>query len=1063
MNYIKTATNRARTTISVFVVVMLIGFFSYRSIPVELNPDVTVPVIITTIIHQGISPEDAERLLARPTEIELKNVEGITQIRSFSNEGAATIITEFDVSFDPNLALQDIRSALDRAKARFPSATEEPFIQEVSAASMPVVQIAISGENVPERTLLNVAQELQREIENLPEILSADRIGAREELLEAIIDPARLEMYGITNSQVVQAVSNNNRLIPAGTLNTGQGSFAVKLPGLIETAQDLYELPIAATEDGVLVLSDIAEIRRTFKDAERFAYANGQRAISLDVQKRKGANLIQAMDNIDDIVNIMRDRVPPAVEISYLNNTIPLVIEQVSGLQGNMATAMVLVLIVVIATVGVRSGILVALSVPFSFFFAFIIISALGFTYNFMVIFGLLLGLGMLIDGSIVMIEFADRKMAEGYNRRDAYQEAVNRMFWPILASTSTTLAAFLPMMFWPGVAGEFMRYLPITVFAVLVGALIYALLFAPTLGALFGRASSNVEGADQLRRLETEDPQKLGGITGAYARMLNVAVRMPGVVFLASVATLISIIMAYGTFGKGVEFFTSVEPSQTQIRVFARGNLSPEEVRDIVLDVEARVRDIGHYKNIVTQTGAGRSLGGGMGAAPDLIGTIFLEFTDRRDRDFDGFELENRYRQAIADLPGITAEVVTPEAGPPVGKELQIEFYGEDLRSIIAEAQRVREHMSNNMEGLIDIDDTTPVPGIEWQITVDRARAAMSGANITEIGSAIQLLTTGVMMGDFRPDDSEEEVEIRVRYPREYRGVGEIDNIRINTASGLIPISGFITREALPSVSSIQRVDSARVIYVRANPAPGVLTDNKVQELRQWLLENPTPPGVNYRFRGANEEQEESFAFLLQAFLLALSLMAILLVTQFNSYYQAVLILSSVLLSTSGVLLGLLITGQTFSVILTGIGIVALAGIIVNNNIVLIDTFNHIRRANPSWPTTDVIVQTGAQRLRPVFLTTFTTGCGLLPLAMHVSVDLINAEIESGGPITSQWVSLASAIVFGLSFGTILTLIVTPAMLALPEKLRGHIRRIGAVVRRKGGGTSGSGTQLAN
>ncbi|HBN16328.1 MAG TPA: acriflavin resistance protein [Pseudohongiella sp.] len=1040
MRYIKSAVSRSRTTLSIFVVILLAGLASYRSIPVELNPDVTVPVIITTIIFPGISPEDSERLLVRPTEIELKNVEGITEIRSFANEGTATIITEFDVSFNPDLAVQDIRTAVDRAKARFPAETEEPIIQEVSAATVPVVQIAIGGTGDSERVLLQIAQDLQRDIENLPEILSADMIGAREELLEVIVDPAKLETYGITNQQLVQAVSSNNRLIPAGTLNTGSGSFSIKVPGLIETANDLFELPVAANEDGVVVLSDLAEVRRTFKDAERFAYANGEQSISLDVQKRKGANLIQAMDNIDALVRDLRAQIPPAVEITYLNNTIPLVIEQNSGLQGNMATAMVLVLVVVIAAVGVRSGILVALAVPFSFFFAFIVISMLGFTYNFMVIFGLLLGLGMLIDGAIVMVEYADRKMAEGYARSDAFQEAVSRMFWPIMASTGTTLAAFLPLMFWPGVAGEFMGYLPVTVFAVLVGSLLYALIFAPTIGSLIGSQTVKMQGANQLSQLEDVKPEKLGGVVGVYAAVLRTAVKFPGLVTLGSVFTLVAIIVSYGMFGRGVEFFTSVEPAQTQVQIFARGNYSPEEIRDIVLDVEDRIKNVGYYKSIVTQSGAGRSMGGGMGAAPDLIGTIFLEFTDRRDRDVNGFEVEDLYRQAIQGIPGVRAEINTPEQGPPVGKELQIEFYGEDLRTIIAEARRVRDFIENEVTGLIDIDDTTPVPGIEWEITVDRARAAMSGASMTEIGTAIQLLTNGVMMGDYRPDDSEEEVEIRVRYPREYRGIEQIDNIRINTMDGLVPISSFIQREALPGVSSIQRVDGNRVIYVRANPAPGVVTDNKLQEIRQWLQENPLAPGVNYVFRGANEEQEESFAFLMVAFSLALALMAVLLVTQFNSFYQAVLILSSVLLSTAGVLLGLLTTGQTFSVILTGVGIVSLAGIIVNNNIVLIDTFNYLRERHKDWHIREVIVQTGVQRLRPVFLTTFTTGCGLLPLAAHVSFDLIGAEIEIGGPITSQWVKLANAIVFGLSFATILTLIVTPAMLALPDSLRSKI-----------------------
>ncbi|NQV70288.1 MAG: efflux RND transporter permease subunit [Pseudohongiella sp.] len=1039
-NYIDAAISRARTTLSIFVAVMLTGFACYLAIPVELNPDVEVPIIITTIIHEGISPEDAERLLAKPAELELKSLDGISQISSFSSENAATIITEFDISFESQFALSEVREAINRAKARFPQDTEEPLIQEVSAATLPVVQIAIGGVGVPERVLLQVAENLQREIEILPSILEAIMVGNREQLLEAVIDPAKLETYGIPNSAIVQTVMGNNRLIAAGQVDTGQGSFSVKVPGLIETAEDLFNLPLASNDLGVITVSDIADVRRTFKDATRYSYANGSASISLNVMKRKGANLVQAMEQIDAVVEEIRPSLPPSVSISYINNTAPLVIEQNMGLQGNMATAMVLVLIVVIASVGVRSGLLVTLAVPFSFFFAFIIIRLLGFTYNFMVMFGLLLGLGMLIDGAIVLVEYADRKMAEGLNAHEAYRAAVQRMFWPILASTATTLAAFLPIMFWPGVSGQFMSYLPITVFAVLVGSLFYALLFAPTIGALIGKSSA----ADQtyLRDLEEGDPLKTGGATAVYARVLNFAVRAPITVFFLSIASLVAIVAAYGQYGKGVEFFTGVEPSQTQVQVFARGNFSPAELRDIMLDVEGRIREVGHFKGIVTQSGSGQQMSGTGQTAPDIIGSIFIEMTDRRDRDLDGFEVENRYREAIANLPGARAEVVTIEQGPPVGKAVQLELSGEDLDLLFSEAGRIHSYMETGMTGFIDIDDTAPVPGIQWEIQVDRARAAMFGASMTEIGTAIQLMTNGVFMGDYRPSDSEEEVDIRVRYPAEYRGLEQIDTLRINTANGLVPLSSFITREAKPAVSSIQRVDGDRVVYVRANPAAGIVADNKVRELELYLEENPPPAGINYQFRGANEEQEQSAAFLSQAFSLALALMAILLVTQFNSYYQALLILSSVLLSTAGVLLGLLITGQTFSIILTGIGIVALAGIIVNNNIVLIDTFNHLKKEHPKWSLQDIIVHTGVQRLRPVFLTTFTTGFGLLPLAMHVSIDLIGAEIEVGGPITSQWVSLASAIVFGLSFGTILTLIVTPAMLALPDRLRALINR---------------------
>ena len=1038
-NYIDTAVSRSRTTLSIFVAIMLTGFGSYLSIPVELNPDVEVPIIITTIIHEGISPEDAERLLAKPTEIELKSLDGITQISSFSSENAAWIITEFDISFESKTALSDVREAVNRAKARFPANTEEPLMQEVSAAGLPVVQIAIGGQGVPERVLLRVAEQLQREIEILPQILEAVMVGNREELLEAEIDPGKLETYGIPNSAIVSTVMNNNRLIPAGQVDTGQGSFSVKVPGLIENAEDLFNLPLASTDLGVLTVADIAKVRRTFKDATRYSYSNGSASISLNVNKRKGANLVESMEQIDAVVERIRPTLPPSVTLSYINNTAPLVLEQNLGLQGNMATAMVLVLIVVIASVGVRSGLIVTLAVPFSFFFAFIIISLLGFTYNFMVIFGLLLGLGMLIDGAIVMVEHADRKMAEGLNSLEAYRAAVDRMFWPIMASTATTLAAFLPIMFWPGVSGQFMSYLPITVFAVLIGSLFYALLFAPTIGALIGQGSAAAKafakgGNDDGRVVAT-------GITRLYEKSLKVAVKLPITVFLLSIVTLVTIVWAYGRYGKGVEFFTGVEPSQTQIQVFARGNYSPAELRDVMLSVQERIYEVGYFKGIVMQSGTGQQLGGDQQTAPDLIGYIFVEMVDRRERELDGFEVENRYRQAIANLPGARAEVVSLEQGPPVGKEIQIELSGEELEPLFAEAARIRNFLENDMTGLIDIDDTAPVPGIEWEIEVDRARAAMMGASMAEIGTAIQLMTNGVFMGDYRPNDSEEEVDIRIRYPAEYRGIEQMDTIRIATANGPVPISSFVTRVAKPAVSSIQRVDGARVVYVRANPAPGIVASNKLIEIDAWLEENPPQRGVTAVFRGANEEQANAAAFLGKAFSLAMALMAILLVTQFNSYYQALIILSSVLLSTAGVLLGLLTTGQTFSVILTGIGIVALSGIIVNNNIVLIDTFNYLKAKHGDWTLEEIIVQTGVQRLRPVFLTTFTTGFGLLPLAMHVSVDLINAEIEVGGPITSQWVSLASAIVFGLSFATILTLIVTPAMLALPDALRKMLR----------------------
>ncbi|HJN49841.1 MAG: efflux RND transporter permease subunit [Pseudomonadales bacterium] len=1050
MNYIKVAIDRSRTTLNILVVVLLAGIIAYNNIPLEANPDVSVPVVMIMIPHEGISPEDAERLLAKPMEIELRSIDGVDEISSHSGEGVARLSVEFDYDSDLDQALVDVREAVDKAKAKMPSTIEEPIIQEVVAAEFPIITVSLGGDGVPERVLYDHAMALRDELEGIPDVLTARLQGHREELLEAVINPAQLEQYGITNVELIRAVSNNNRLIAAGALDTGRGSFSVKVPGLIESRRDVLNLPLKATDDGVVTLSDVTRIRRTFKDVVNHTRANGAPAISLEISKRHGSNLIQVVDSVKAVVEREKASYPAAVEVSYIADQAPDTLDQINTLQGNISTAMFLVLTVVVAAVGLRSGMLVAIAVPVSFLFAFIVINALGYTYNFMVMFGMLLGLGMLIDGAIVVVEFADRKMAEGKTSREAYIYSIKRMFWPVVASTGTTLAAFLPLMFWPGVSGGFMRYLPVTVFAVLLGSLAYALVFAPVLGALFGKSSAEDEKTIlYLNTLEHGDATTLGGITGAYARLLHFAVQHPFAIVALTVAVLYGIILLYLEQGRGMEFFTSVDPQFSGVTINARGNFSAEETRDIVVDVEQRIFGVGHVKSMYTRTGQrglSFSPGGGGGSTGDTIGNLFIELTDRRDRDLNGVEIQELHRQQLRDIPGVRAEVVKQEMGPPVGKEVQIQLTGDDLAVLISEARRIRHYLEENVEGLFAIDDTTPVPGIEWQISVDRARAAMFGADITTVGTAVQLLTNGVMIGQYRPDDAEEEVDIRIRYPKDERGIHQLDQLRINTLQGLIPISSFVKREPKPQVTSINRVDARRVMLVRANTAEGVLADDKVKEISQWLESADLDPSLTVQFRGSNEEQAESMAFITQAFVLALLLMGILLVTQFNSFYQALLILSAVIMSTVGVLLGLVILDHTFSAIMTGVGVVALAGIIVNNNIVLIDTFNYLRREHPDWDLTDVIVRTGAQRLRPVFLTTFTTGFGLLPMASGVSVDLLAREVEIGGPIASFWVQLASAIVSGLTFATVLTLIVTPAMLMLPQSFAGIGRRLGAL-----------------
>jgi multidrug efflux pump len=508
-------------------VILVVGLISWITIPVESNPDVSVPIFIITVPHEGISPEDAERLLSRPVELELKSIEGIEEINSYSGEGSATIVVQFDYDLDPDDVLIDVREAIDRAKVKIPTTAEEPFIQEVSAASFPIITVALGGDNVSDRVLYRLARDLKDELEAIPEVLEANLNGDREELLEAVVDPVLLESYGITNEELISAVARNNRLIAAGAVDTGKGSFSVKIPSVIESASDVLSIPIKATSEGVVTLDDVTSIRRTFKDPVAFTRANGQPAVAIEVSKRKGVSLVDGVEKVKAIVEAEKVNFPKNVVVSYMADQAPDTMEQIDTLQGNILTAMLLVFIVVVVSVGLRSGILVTLGVPFSFMFAFIIINQLDYTYNFMVMFGLLLGLGMLIDGAIVVVELADRQLTEGVTPREAYVYSIKRMFWPVVASTGTTLAAFLPLMFWPGVTGGFMKYLPVTVFAVLAGSLMYALFFAPVLGAMMSRRHEKVSDSP-VTLIDEGRFDELHGFTRAYAAILRFTVKHP-------------------------------------------------------------------------------------------------------------------------------------------------------------------------------------------------------------------------------------------------------------------------------------------------------------------------------------------------------------------------------------------------------------------------------------------------------------------------------------------------------------------------------------------------------
>lgn len=1038
--FIEAAISRTRTTLLTLIMIVIAGIYARASMPIENDPSIQVPFFVINLIHEGISPEDSERLLAQPMEFEIRAVEGVEEFTAYAFEGGAAIMVEFDADYDLDTALADIREAVDRAKPKLPSTTEEPIINEESTDDFPILQINFVANDVPERLIYNLAIDLRDKLEAIPDVRDVELKGHREELLEAVIDPQALEAYQISGEELMSTIMRNNRLIPAGALDTGVGRFSVKIPSVIEDAKDLFDLPIKAKDGVVVTLRDVATVRRTFKDRTTYARVNGKDAITLELVKRNEANIIDAINAAKKVVEEFRERVPPKVELFYTQDQAPFASNQVAELEGNILSSLALVMIVTVAAMGLRSGVIVGLGIPVSFLFAIIFLHAMGYTFNFMVMFGMLLGLGMLIDGAIVVTEYADRKMVEGYTPRSAYTLAAKRMFWPVVASTATTLAAFLPLMFWPGISGKFMRFLPVTVFTVLTGSLLYALVFGPVLGALFGKASArDPEALKTLQELEDSDPTKVPGFTGMYARFLAHATKHSFTTLTIAVAVMAGSFWAYGQYGKGMMFMSDAEPQFGIVTIRARGNLAANEIDALVREVEAEVLPIEGIKSANTQTLVS---GGPSRSGFDRVGIMFIELQEQRYLTQTGTQIFEEIRERTKDLAGVVVEIEEMEQGPRTGKPIQIEFASHSRELLEPAVAKVAEYIKANVPEAVDIDDTRSLPGLEWQLTVDRAQAALYGADVAQVGMAVQLITNGVMVGEYRPEKADDAVDIRVRYPAEYRGLSALDDLRITTRSGLVPISNFVKTEPAPNVDTVQRMDGVPVEYIRANVASGVLADGVVKDIERWVRDQHWDPRLTIDFRGANEEQEEAMAFVGVAFLLSLLLMFALLVTQFNSLYQSSLILFAVVFSTAGVLVWLIISQQPFSAILTGIGIVALAGIVVNNNIILIDAYNHLRKEHPELDYIQLIVRTGSQRLRPVLLTTVTTIFGMLSLAMNLSVDIVAREIVHGSQMSMFWVPLSQALVSGLTVSTLLTLVTTPAMLAVPHQFKGFVAR---------------------
>ncbi|MEP3297029.1 MAG: efflux RND transporter permease subunit [Pseudoruegeria sp.] len=1198
------AAERARMILAFIVLTVIAGGFAYISLPKEGEPDIEIPALFISVPFPGISAEDAEKLLVQPMESELSDLDGLDSMSSTAAEGYAGVALEFEFGWDKTKIIADVRDRMNTVEADFPEGADKYSINEINFSAFPIIIVNLSGD-VPERTLLKVAKDLQEEIEALEPVLEAGIAGERDEMLEVIIDPLRLEAYNVTAAELISVVINNNQLIAAGEIETPTGAFAVKIPSSFDEPIDVYNLPIKTNGDRVVTLGDLAEINLTFEDREGTARFNGETTVALQVTKRKGFPVIDTAQLVQETVANARTKWSPelqkAINVGTSNDQSVQVGSMVSQLEGSVLTAVALVMIVVLGSLGTRSALLVGFAIPTSFLLCFAILAVTGITISNMVMFGLILAVGMLVDGAIVVVEYADRRISEGVGPMHAFTEAAKRMFWPIVSSTATTLCAFLPMLFWPGVPGEFMGMLPVTLIYVLSASLIVALVYLPVVGGVAGRSSRLIENASTaLKRLPWVVRAALvvpslylvfvagmqlinpGYIFGGQSPMPPVLVWLPGAILMVlggvfssitlgaaklerrqkkvqagyrrtpfgwiirfisgnPIMPVIAILVVVGfvmatitTFSEnsnGVEFFVETEPEQAIVYVRQRGNLSLEEKDAALAEVEKVILGTPGIQSSFAFAGNGGLDNNTGGAQPprDTVGQIQIEMIPWADRlgrpDLDGNLVIASLEEQFKSIPAIKTEILELSNGPASAKPVHLRLTGDNL-DVLEEAALIARTKFEDTTALTDIEDTLPLPGIDWQIDVDVRKAGRYGADVATVGGMVQLVTRGILLDTMRVDSSDEEIEIRVRLPEKDRVLSTLDSLRVRTPDGLVPLSNFISRQPVAKLGQIDRTEQDRYYDVKAgvasdpnqqllvlnvipedengDPIPdeaialgygyevtseevkegasynlsitkklnwfwalffspteetyfvqdikaGISLDEigkllseeqaelaktvvngneRIAHLTEWLEAEPRfPEGVDWQWTGDNEDQAESGAFLAKAFAGALALMFIILLAQFNSVYNSLLVLLAVILSTTGVFIGMMVMDQTFSIIMTGTGIVALAGIVVNNNIVLIDTYQEYSRYMPKL---EAIARTAQARIRPVLLTTVTTMAGLAPMMFGLSLDFGSGGYTIDSPTALWWKQLATAVVFGLGIATVLTLVLTPSLLAL-------------------------------
>tara|TARA_Y100000034_G_scaffold55954_1_gene68541 strand:- start:19871 stop:23005 length:3135 start_codon:yes stop_codon:yes gene_type:complete len=1021
--------DKYKSTLLIFILIFTVGYTSYLNIPKESNPNIEQPYIIVDVTLEGISPQDSEKLLVKPLENELKNVNNVIYYESEGGEGFAWVFVEFAAGTDTNIAMDNVRDAVNTAKRNLPNEAEEPTIEEYSATrSRPVLSLSVSGD-VDFSILNKISNKLEENLKTIPEVLDVRIRGDRDEVIDITLSATKMASYNINQNQVLSLFSNNDILVPAGNIENDSGTISLKIDGKIDSIEQILETPVKVFDGFVLKFKDIATVNRIYKTPTSFARINGENTIGLSITKRQGKNILETVAYSKAVVEEFKKEIPDNVHITYTFDGSKDVVDLLNDLENNIISSVILVFLVILAALGFRSSLLVGFAIPGAFLIGIIVLYYLGISMNMVVLFSLIMSIGMLVDGAIVVSEYADKKMLEGLDKREAFRMAAKRMCMPIISSTGTTLAAFFPLLFWGGTTGQFMVYLPMTLIFTLTASIFMALIFIPTLGSVFGKRRVNESEIANLNAIENKDYKNLNGLESLYYPLLNYSVKHPKTIILGIVLLSVLIISSFVKSNNGTIFFPEGNADNITLFVKAEGDYSIYEKDKMVREIETRLLDKSKSFNPYIKYFYVRTI-----SDEYNIGRISLTLHDWKERPQSG-EIADMLREEFKNLSGIRVEISEARQGPSSEKEIEMDISSNNFDNLFNGMKELDQEL-RKLDYIVDLINELPKNGLQWNFNIDREKAALYGTSIAEIGSALQMLTNGVKITEYIPDDIDEDIDVRVRFNESDRNIQTLQTLTVNTSQGLVPLSTFVTLEYKPKIISIFRLNGVESRALSANLKDGVLLSEKMEELNAIVKKIEEKHNISVYFAGDSEEQDSTSKFLVNAFYASVFLMFLILVAQFNSYYQTFVVLSAIVFSTTGVMLLLYLLEQPFGIVMGGIGIISLAGIVINNNIVLIDTFNEkmIKHNNNHI---DAVIETCLERFRPVFLTTITTILGLIPMAFKLNIDTLKGVILYDSPSSQFWYQLAYSIIGGMGFAFFITLFMTPALLIVFKDLK--------------------------